>query len=111
MEDEYTVVYEAWVAARKAYRLVERGLGKNPSDDERRELEIQLLELGREKERLKNKLAALEAEFDAAQPPTEEQIEAVKGLMAKVEAHTNATITASAALGLAASALDFTSKV
>lgn len=95
----------------KAIALARKGLEKNPSTEEGRELNETLNELERQRTEIQAKMDALIANARAVAGPTPEQVARMSALTAEVGAQTNASVTASAAVALSARALALATEV
>jgi hypothetical protein len=83
-----------------AITLAEKGLEMNPSLEEERALNETLNNLDLKRAAIRAKLDALIAKTRQVSGPTQEQVARISVLAAQVGAQTNASVTASAAVGL-----------
>ena len=101
--DSLEMVEDAIVAARQA-------LLENPTKEERRELNEQILELEAKRAKITNKLIALGRPGAAVSPPTDAQIAEIKGLAEEVDKLTRASEGAARAISVAPRGLDMVAK-
>jgi len=95
----------------RAIGMAQKGLEKNPSKEEERELNETLVELERKRAEIRAKLDALIAGSRQVASPTTAQVKKVSDLTAEVEAATNASITASGAVALTSRILSLASEI
>ena len=89
----------------KAIALAEKGLAKNPSTEEERELNETLNELELQRAEIQAKMDALIANTREVAGPTPAQVARISALTAEVGAQTNASVTASGAVALSSRVL------
>jgi hypothetical protein len=95
----------------EAIKLAEKGLEKNPSKEDERELNETLIKLERQRAEIQAKMDALIAHTRVVAGPTPEQVARIAALTAEVGARTNASVTASAAVALSSRALALATEV
>lgn len=95
----------------RAIGTAQKGLEKNPSKEEERELNETLVVLERKRAEIRAKLNALIAGGRQVVSPTAAQVKEVSRLTAEVEALTNASITASRAVALTSKILSLASEI
>lgn len=104
LRDSLTIVEDMLIVAKQ-------GLELNPTPDERRRLDLQILDLEEQRARIDAKMIAILASSTATAMPSEEQIKEIARLSGEVEQMTNANATASAAISLGAGVLEFASGI
>lgn len=107
-----------FVALGNALSLVLRGIGtaqkgleKNPTKEEERELNETLVQLERKRAEIRAKLDAMIAATRQVVSPTAAQVQEISNLTAEVEALTNASVTASAAVALTSKILTLATEI
>ena len=81
-----------------ALAVARLGLNGNPTKEERRQLDEDILELGLQRTRLTNEMIALGRGQGSTTPPTPEQINEIKALAEKVDKLTLHAVAASTAV-------------
>jgi translation initiation factor 6 (eIF-6) len=99
MSDALEMVEDALAVARK-------GLNANPSKQERRQLDEDILELTLKRSRLTNSMIALGRGQGTIRPPTADQIAEIKQLATEVDRLTRESLAASRAVVAAGNVLD-----
>ena len=81
-----------------ALAVARLGLNGNPTKEERRQLDEDILELGLQRTRLTNEMIALGRGQGSTTPPTPDQINEIKALAEKVDKLTLQAVAASTAV-------------
>jgi hypothetical protein len=102
----YEVLSDALTLVESMLILARQGLERNPSADERRDLNAQILDLEEQRARIDNKMTALLAKGTAQNPPPDGFVKSIAELSGKVERQTSQAAAASMALVLGAEVLE-----
>ncbi len=94
-----------------AIGVAQKGLLKNPSKEEERDLNETVAKLEMKRAEIRAKLDAVIAGNRQVTGPTIEQVKEISSLTGQVEALTNESITASGAVALTAKILDLATQV
>jgi len=94
-----------------AIAVAQKGLLKNPTKEEGRELNERLVDLELKRAQIRAKLDALIAGSRRVSGPTADQVKEISTLTGQVEALKNESITASGAVALTARVLDVATRV
>ena len=94
-----------------AIALAEKGLERNPSREEERELNQTLIDLEERRAEIQAKLDALVDGTQQLAGPTRAQVAQISSLTGQVEAETNASETASGAVTLSARVLALATEI
>ena len=94
-----------------AIALAEKGLEKNPSKEDERQLNETLNDLEIKRGEIQAKLNAMIAQTRQVADPTQAQVAQISQLTAQVGAQTNASVTASAAVALTSRVLALATEV
>ena len=89
-----------------ALAVTRQGLSANPTKQERRQLDEDILDLGLKRSQLTNSMIALGRGQGTIRPPSAEQITQIKALAAKVDQLTRESVAASEAVVVAGNVLD-----
>jgi hypothetical protein len=100
LRDSLTVVEDVLI-------LAHQGLERNPSPDERRDLNGQILDLQEQRTRIDGKMTALIAHGTALSPPTHAQLAEIAALTGRVEQQKNQAVAASMTVALGTDVLAF----
>jgi hypothetical protein len=95
----------------EAIALAEKGLEKNPSTDEERVLNENLVALELQRAEIQGMINDLIAQTRTLPGPTAKQVAEISNLTGEVEAVTNASVTASRAVALTSRALALATEV
>jgi hypothetical protein len=108
------IAAETYQALRDSLTIVEnmlilasQGLERNPSPDERRDLNAQILDLQEQRTRIDGKMTALIARGTALTPPTQAQVDEIAALTGRVEQQKNQAVAASMTVALGTDVLAF----
>jgi HAMP domain-containing protein len=104
--EAFRTLSEALEMVEDALALVRQGLNANPTKEERRQLDEDILELALKRTRLTSALLALGRGDATITPPTPGQIAEIKALAARVDQLTRESIAASDAVKEAGRVLD-----
>lgn len=107
----YQALSDAHELAEDGIVLAKKGLLRNPSPEERRDLDKQILELGEQSTLIWEMMIAIRTETKTIKMPKQEQINEIARLSGEVEALTKGAINASQAVVLAGKVLDIAAKV
>jgi hypothetical protein len=110
-QNPFVALGDALTLVLRAIGAAQKGLEKNPSKEEERELNETLLELELRRAEIRAKLDALIAATRQVVFPTAAQVKEISKLTAEVEALTNASITASAAVAVTSRVLSLASEI
>ena len=91
--------------------LAEKGLLKNPSKEEERQLNINLAQLERDRATIKANILALSSKSREIAPPTEAQVAEMSTLTAEVDALTTGALTSTGALALSSKIMTLASGI
>jgi hypothetical protein len=110
-ENPFVALGNALSLVFRAIGTARKGLEKNPTKEDERELNETLVDLERKRTEIRAKLNALIAGERQVVTPTAAQVKEISNLTAQVEALTNASITASAAVALTAKILSLATDI
>ena len=102
----FRAMSEALEMVEDALAVARKGLNANPTKQERRELDEDILDLALKRTRLTNSLIALGRGQETIQPPTPGQIAEIKALATQVDQLTRQSVAASQAVTAAGDVLE-----
>jgi hypothetical protein len=105
--ETYQALRDSLTAVEDMLILANQGLERNPSPDERRDLNGQILDLQEQRTRIDGKMTALIARGTALSPPTPAQLAEIAALTGRVEQQKNQAIAASMTIALGTDVLAF----
>ena len=100
LEQTYVHTHNKLVLIENTLRLLYGAQERNPSPDERRELDRQILEAEEERNRLNAQLTALLNQGSALEPPSQAEVDETAELTGEVERQTNSAVVARDAIDL-----------
>jgi translation initiation factor 6 (eIF-6) len=102
----FRVMSDALEMVEDALAVARQGVNANPTKQERRQLDEDILELALKRSRLTNSLIALGRGQGTVRPPTAGQVAQIKELATEVDRLTRESIAASGAVVAAGNVLD-----
>jgi hypothetical protein len=110
-ENPFVALGDALFLVFRAIGTAQKGLEKNPTKEQERDLNETLVELERKRAEIRAKLNALIASTRQVVCPTVGQVNEISKLTAEVAALTNASITASAAVAVTSKVLGLATEI